>query len=190
MYRWVARMRFYLNIFQKIYSQLPYLRTEHQKTIQRQSLPLQSTWSRFARKWLEAWRRKLSKLFNHFFINSTNPDPSKYQGVCMDDIPSVEVIVGINISKYDIDLLDGAMVGELARRSIKENEKKVQLLRYNSHICYVDNIDALFKSFRCPTCGTYFQKTGNLARHLVRCSEPVKHIKPKECVLTPRNAFS
>ena len=33
----------------------------------------------------------------------------------MDDIPSVEDIVGTNILKYDIDLIDGAMVGELAR---------------------------------------------------------------------------
>ena len=97
----------------------------------------------------------------------------------MDDIPSVEDIVGINIFIYDIDLIDGAMVGEPARRSIKKYEKSVQLIRYNSHICYVDNIHALFKAFRCPTCDTYFQKTGNLERPLVRCSERAKHIYPK-----------
>ena len=97
----------------------------------------------------------------------------------MDDIPSVEDIVGINIFIYDIDLFDGATVGELARRSIKNYRKNVQLIRYKSHICYVDNIIALFKAFRCSTCDTYFQKTGNLERHLVRCSERVKHIYPK-----------
>ena len=97
----------------------------------------------------------------------------------MFDNPSVEDIVGINIFIYDIDLIDGAMVGELARRSIKKYEKNVQLIRYNSHICYVDNIHALFKASRCPTCDIYFQKTGNLERHLVRCSERVKHIYPK-----------
>ena len=69
----------------------------------------------------------------------------------MDDIPSVEDIVGINIFIYAIDLIDGAMVGELARRSIKKYEKSVQMTRYNSHICYVDKIHALFKAFRCPT---------------------------------------
>ena len=130
-----------------------------------------------------------SKLFNLFLVNSTNLELSNFQGVCMDDIPSVEDIVSINIFIYDIDLIDGAMVGELARRSIKKYEKNVQLIRYNNHICYVDNINALFKAFRCPTCDTYFQKTGNLERHLVRCSERVKHIYPKECVSTPRNAF-
>ena len=120
------------------------------------------------------------KLFNLFLINSTNPILSKFQGVCMDDIPSVEDTVGIKNSIYDIELIDGAMVGELARRSIKKYEKSVQLIRYNSHICHVDNIHALFKAFRCPICDTYFQKTGNMERHLVRCGERVKHIYPKK----------
>ena len=97
----------------------------------------------------------------------------------MDDIPSVEDIKGNNIFICDIDLIDGAMVGKLARRSIKKYEKNVQLIRYKSHICYVDNIHTFFKAFRCPTCDTYFKKTGNLERHLVRCSERVKHIYPK-----------
>ena len=76
--------------------------------------------------------RDSRKLFNILLVNSTNPDPSKFQGVCMDDILSVEDIVGINIFIYDIELIDGAMVGELARRSIKKYEKNVQLIRYNS----------------------------------------------------------
>ena len=97
----------------------------------------------------------------------------------MDDIPSVEDIVGTNIFIHDIDLFYGAMAGELARRSIEKFEKKVQLIRYDSHICYVDNFNALFKAFRCPTCDTYFQKTGNLERHVVRCSERAKHTYPK-----------
>ena len=70
----------------------------------------------------------------------------------MGDIPSVEDIVRINIFIYDIDFIDGAMVGELARRSIKNYEKNVQLIQYNSHICYVDNIHALIKAFCCATC--------------------------------------
>ena len=127
----------------------------------------------------ERLEEETSKLFNLFLINSTNPDPSQFQGVCMDDIPSVEDVMGINVFIYDIDLIDGAMVGELARRSIKKYEKNVQLLRYNSHYCYVGNIHALFKAFRCPTCDKYFQKTGKLERHLVSCSERVEHIYPK-----------
>ena len=137
----------------------------------------------------ERLEEETSKFFNLFLVNSTNPDPSEFQGVYMGDIPSVEVIVGINIFIYDIDLIDGAMVGELARRSIKKHEKNVQLIQYNSHFCYVDNINALFKAFRCSTCDTYFQKTGNLERHLVRCSERVKHIYPKNVYLLRETLF-
>ena len=97
----------------------------------------------------------------------------------MDDIPSVKDRVGVNIFIYHIDVSDGARVGELARRSIEKYEKNVQLIRYNSHICYVDNLHALFKAFRCPNCDTCFQRTGNLERHLVRCRARVKHIYPK-----------
>ena len=118
-------------------------------------------------------------LFNLFLANSTKPDPSKFQGVCIDDIPSVEDIVSINIFIYDIALIGGAMIWELARRSIKKYEKSVQLIRYNRHICYVDNIHARFKAFRCPTCDKYIQKSGNLERHLGSCSERVKHVYPK-----------
>ena len=107
----------------------------------------------------------------------------------MDDIPSVEDIVGINFFIYDIDIFNDAMVGELARRGIKKYEKKIQLVRYNSHICYVDNINPFFKAFRCPTCDTCFQKTGNLERHLVRCSERVNHIYPKNVYLQRETLF-
>ena len=95
-----------------------------------------------------------SKLFNLFLNNTTHPDPSNFQGVCMVDIPSVEDAVGINIFIYDINLLDGAIVGKLEQRSNKKNGKNVQLIRYKSRICYVDNVHALFKAFCCLTCYT------------------------------------
>ena len=97
----------------------------------------------------------------------------------MDDFSSVEHIVAINIFIYEINFFDSSMAGELARRSIKKYEKNVQLIRYKSDICCVNKIHALFKPFCCPTCDTYFQKTGKFERHLVRCSERVKHIYPK-----------
>ena len=133
--------------------------------------------------------KETSKLFNLFLINSRNSDPSKLQGVCMDDIPSVEDKERIKSFIYDIRLIDGAMVGEIARRSIKKYKKNVQLIRYNSQVCYVDSIHALFKAFRCPTCDTYFQKTGNLERHLVRCSERVKHIYQKSAYQLGKTLF-
>ena len=38
----------------------------------------------------------------------------------------------------------------------------------------------MFKAFRCTTCDTFFSKTGNLERHLITCSDRIKHIYPKD----------
>ena len=117
-----------------------------------------------------------SKTFNLFLNNSEERDPSKFQGAHMTDIPKVEEMLQLNIFLYDIDFVDGELIGELARRSIQKFEKRVKVLRYNNHICSVNNINALFEKFRCTTCDTFFSKTGNLERHLVTCSVRVKHI--------------
>ena len=85
----------------------------------------------------------------------------------------------LNVFLYDIDFVDGELIGEVCRRSVQKYENSVKLLRYNNHICYVNNINVLFKVFRCTTCDTFFSKTGNLERHLVTCSDRVKYIYSK-----------
>ena len=97
----------------------------------------------------------------------------------MTDIPKVEEMLQLNIFLYDIDFVNGELIGELVRRSIQKFEKSVNFLRCNNHICYVSDMNSFLKSFRCSTCDTIFAKTGNLERNLITCSEPVKHIYPK-----------
>ena len=136
----------------------------------------------------EKLEEETSKIFNLFHNNSEERDPSKFQGVHMTDIPKVEEMLQLHIFLYDIDFADGELIGEVAPKSIQKFEKSVKLLRYNNHICYVNNINALFKAFRCTTCDTFFSKTGNLERHLVTCSDRVKHIYP-ENVYELRDTF-
>ena len=81
--------------------------------------------------------------------------------------------------------MDGELIGELCRRSNQKYENSVKLFCYNNHICYVNSINVLFKAFRCITCDTFFSTTGILERHLVTCSDRVKHIYPKN-VYEPR----
>ena len=97
----------------------------------------------------------------------------------MTDIPKVEEMLQLNIFVYDIDFVDGELIGEPARRSIQKFEKSFKLLRYNNQICYVSDMNSPLKSFRCSTCDTIFSQTGNLERHLITCSERVKDIYPK-----------
>ena len=137
----------------------------------------------------ERLEEETSKIFNLFLNNCGEGDPSKFQGDHMTDIQKVEEILQLNIFLYDIDFVDGELIVELARRSFQKFEKSLKLLRYNNHICYVNNINALFKAFRCTTCETFFSKTGNPVRHLVTCSDRVEHIYPKKCLRTEGNAF-
>ena len=97
----------------------------------------------------------------------------------MTDIAKVEEMLLLNIFLYDNDFVDRELIGELTRRSIQKFEKSIKPLRYNNHICYVSDMNSFFKSFRCSSCDTIFSKTGNLERHMITCSERVKHIYPK-----------
>ena len=89
----------------------------------------------------EKLEEETSKVFNLFLTNSEERDVSKFQGVHLNDIPKVEDLLQLNFVLYDIDFVDGEQIGELCRRSIQKYEKSVKLLRYNNHICYVNNIN-------------------------------------------------
>ena len=108
----------------------------------------------------ERLEEETSKNFKLFLNNCGEADPSKFQGVYMTDVPKVEEMLQLNVFLHDIDFLDGELIGKLERRSIQKFEKSVKLLRYNSHICYVSNMNSFFKSFRCRTCDKIFSRTG------------------------------
>ena len=117
-----------------------------------------------------------SKIFNLFISKMDGLSADQFQAVHMNDIPFVEDLLTLNIVLYDIDIVDGNNIGELARRSVQKYENTVRLLRYNNHICYVNNVNAVFQSFRCPNCDTFFNRSFNLERHLITCSERVKNV--------------
>ena len=96
----------------------------------------------------------------------------------MTDIPTVDDRLTLNILLYDIDIVDGNFVGEFARPSVHKYDNTVRLLRYNHHICYVNNINAVFQSFCCLNCDTFFNRTFNLERHSTTCSERVRNVYP------------
>ena len=137
----------------------------------------------------ERLEEETSKIFNLFLNNCGEADPSMFQGVHMTETPKVEEMLQLSIFLYDIDFVEGELIGDLARRSIQKFEKSVKLLCYNNHIFYVSDMNSFLKSFRCSTCDTIFSKTGNLERHLSKCSERVKHVYPKNVYQLGENLF-
>ena len=120
-----------------------------------------------------------SKLFNLFINKMDGLSVDQFQRVHMTDFLFAEDLLTLNIVLYDIDIADGNIIGELARRSMQKYNNTVRMLRYNIHICYVSNIIAVFQAFRFPNCDTFFSRAFNLERHLTTCSERVKNIYPR-----------
>ena len=113
----------------------------------------------------------------------------QFQGVHMNDFPIVEDLLTLSILLYDIDLVDGNLIGELARGSVQKYENTVRLLRHNNHICYANNINAICQPFRCPNCDSVFKRTFNLEQHLTTCSERVTNVYPKTVHQTQETLF-
>ena len=101
-------------------------------------------------------------MFTLFLGKIGRTNPASLQGVCMNDIPFVEDLVQVNIFRYDIDFDDGLMIGELARRIVGKHSNTVVLLRYNSHVYYIFDINVLFKVNHRPSCDTFFNRAENL----------------------------
>ena len=126
--------------------------------------------------WLE---EETSKIINLFINRMDGLSADQFQGVHMNDIPIVQDLLILNILLYDIDIVDGNIIGEPGRRSVQKHEKTVQLLRYKNRICYENNNNAVFQSFCCPNYDTLFNRTFNLERNLTTCSDWVKNVYPR-----------
>ena len=107
---------------------------------------------------------EISKMFTLLLQKLGGTIPASFQGLCMNDIPIVEDLVLVSVLLYDVDFVDGTVIGEFTRRSVGKHSNTVRLLQFNSHILYVSNINALFEAFRCLSCDQFIDEDGNLER--------------------------
>ena len=107
-------------------------------------------------------------------------DTANLRGVCMEDIAAVEDIVQAGIFFYDVGTVDGSLIAVIATRSVVKISNAVRPLRCESHICYVSNVDSLFKAYQCPSCGQFIKRAHNLEGHLITYRERVKHGIPNK----------
>ena len=119
-----------------------------------------------------------SNLFSAF-LHESGHEAINFMGVSIDHLVFVENPIKHKIFIIDIDIEEGEFVGELAKRSVEMYEENINLLRYNNHICYVDDINTFFKRFRCHSCDTFNQKVESFNRHVKSCKDRVQHIYPK-----------
>ena len=82
----------------------------------------------------ERLESETSELFNLFLEKTGGTGPANFRGVCMEDIAIVEDIIQADIFLYDMHIVDGSMIGELARRSVRKHSNTVRLSGYKSHL--------------------------------------------------------
>ena len=70
-----------------------------------------------------------------------------FEGVRLNDIPIVEDLLRTNFFLKKIDLVNGTVIGELARRTVQNYKFTVRPLSYNNHECNVMNFNAVFTAF-------------------------------------------
>ena len=126
----------------------------------------------------ERLESETSKLFTLFLEKTGGIDPANFRGVCKE----VSAVVGdfdqADTFSYDTDILDGLMIGELVRRNVGKHSKTVRLLRYKSRFSHVCNINALLKTYPCPSSDQFIKTVQQLEWHLTTCRELVEHVFP------------
>ena len=70
-------------------------------------------------------------MINLYLEKKRGIETATFQRVSVEDIPLVEDLIQVNIFLYDIDIVDGSLVGELARRSVQKYCNTARLVRYN-----------------------------------------------------------
>ena len=64
--------------------------------------------------------KKIFKISNSFIDKKDRLSPNQFKGVHMNDIPIVQDLLTLNILLYDIDIVDGNIIGELAKRTVQK----------------------------------------------------------------------
>ena len=103
----------------------------------------------------------------------------------MEDIAAVEDIVQADLFLYNIDIVDASMIKEFERRSVGKHSITLRRLLFNSHICQVSDINALFEAYHCPSCDQFIKTVYDLKQHLTVYKENVNHIFPKNVYQLP-----
>ena len=108
-------------------------------------------------------------------------DAAKILGVCMNEIPTND-----DLNKATFLRTTSILWIELFLENVPEEaQKKFQHLGLSlrkNHSYFITKLNALFKTYRCPSCDQIINRTGNVKRHLTTCKERVKHHSTKTCI--------
>ena len=95
----------------------------------------------------------------------------RFEGVRISDLEECEKIFGVGVEVYEFEERENEEpVLVCRRRSTVKTLKKLQLLSYEQHFCYISNVDKLGHAFACPKCKKLWKKKWMFIRHEKTCN--------------------
>lgn len=122
-----------------------------------------------------------AELFEKFLHAVGDCEKRNFRGVKQNEITLLENITDTNINIYSASKNgnDGHIVGEQVRRSLGLYNDTCHLLQVGKHVCYIVDLQSLFKRYKCMRCSKFFTRQSNLHRHVsANCTEKVRNIYP------------
>ena len=92
-----------------------------------------------------------------------------------DEIDLIEKHCNININVYTHDEPE---LLQIDRRSMCEYDDTLNLMRYNNHFMYIEDLKQIRHSYKCKKCCKIFKNMEACNRHEKTCDELVKHTFP------------
>ena len=95
----------------------------------------------------------------------------RFEGVRMSDLEACEKIFGVGVEVFEFEERENeAPVLVCRRRSTVKSSKKLQLLSYDQHFCYIRDVNTLGHAFACTKCKKLWKKKFTLNRHEEKCN--------------------
>ena len=121
-------------------------------------------------------KEEISRLLNQYLDIKPNATADNFRGVALEVLHIVERLAEVNVLVNDIHVTEDGLIGEHAEQPLRTFSSTANLLYYNIHICYVTDVNKVFKWFRCPTCEKNFRRSSNLQRYILKYEKLVRNI--------------
>ena len=114
---------------------------------------------------------ELYSLWRRITQKTTLPeDPEEFEGITLEDLPSVEKALKINLYVVNRDR-DGNKI--VIYRSMRHHDETINLNQHGNHLSFINNLKIFGRKFLCETCGRHWKTAYLLHRH-----QPVCHTEP------------
>ena len=96
---------------------------------------------------------------------------ARFEGIKLSELDECEKIFDVSVEVFEFEERENeAPVLVCRRRSTVKKPKKLQLLAYGQHFCFISNVDRLGHAFACTKCKKLWKKKYLLNRHEKTCN--------------------